>query len=267
MGKILLTAVLGLLLLTAGFRYAKENAIQQLPTISREAALKGKLIIQCSPDWSHIDEDSLAKGIGVLPGWGNYRWNISAKNDSAQFYFNQGINMYYAFHIIEAMASFKKAELFDAGNAMIFWAQALAYGPNINDFAYAATPEAFAAAQKAVSLAAACTGKEKALIAAIAVRYSADSTISRASLNQLYADKMKNAYSLFKEDADIAALYADALMLQHPWDYWKHNGEAEPWTQGLLAVLENGLKKHPSHPGINHYYIHAVEASPNPQRA
>jgi hypothetical protein len=267
MSKILLTAALALLLLTAGFRYAKENIIQQPPTISKEAALKNKLIIQCSPDWAHIDEDSLANGISVLPGWGNYRWNISTKNDSAQFYFNQGINMYYAFHIIEAMASFKKAELLDAGNAMIYWAQALAYGPNINDYAYAATPEAFAAAQKAVSLGGTCSQKEKALIEAIAVRYSADSTISRASLNQLYAEKMEAAYSTFKEDADVAALYADALMLQHPWDYWKHSGEAEPWTPGILSVLENGLKNHPTHPGMNHYYIHSVEASPNPQRA
>ncbi len=265
--KIFFVSTFITLLLVAGFRYAKENTKLQPIQVSRDIILKNKQIIQCSPDWSQINEDSLAKGIGVLPGWGSYRWNITTKNDSAQFYFNQGINMYYAFHIIESMASFIKAQQFDENNAMIYWAKALAYGPNINDFAYAATPEAFAAAQKALSLNKNCTPKEMALIEAMVVRYSSDSTISRASLNQLYADAMKASNLQFKNDADVAALYADALMLQHPWDYWLHNGKAEPWTPEILSVLENILSKHPTHPGANHYYIHSVEASKNPQRA
>jgi len=235
--------------------------------VSAEAILKSKQIIQCSPDWASIDEDSLANSISVLPGWGNYVWNISAANDSARFYFNQGINLYYAFHIIESMASFKKAALFDENSAMIYWAQALAYGPNINDFAYAATPEAFAAAQKAVALKEGCSAKEKALVNAMAVRYTMDSTNSREILNQLYADKMKQAFTDFKQDADIGALYADAMMLQHPWDYWNHNGTAQPWTPEINSVLETVLKKTPEHPGANHYYIHSIEASPNPSRA
>jgi hypothetical protein len=32
-------------------------------------------------------------------------------------------------------------------------------------------------------------------------------------------------------------------------------------------VLESVLKRNPSHPGANHYYIHAVEASRHPERA
>src|SRR5678815_4303298 len=108
-----------------------------------------------------------------------------------------------------------RAGTFDDKNAMIYWAQALAYGPNINDFAYAFTPEAFATTQKAIALSSNCTPKEKALIRAMGVRYSLDSMVSRASLNQLYADEMKKNFVSFPEDADIGALYADALMLQH----------------------------------------------------
>lgn len=263
--KIIFATGIIALLATAGFRYAVKNNVPE--KISRASIYKHRQIIACSPDWSQIDADELANGIGVLPGWGNYRWNISTKNDSALFYFNQGINMYYAFHIIESMASFKKAALFDKNCAMIYWAQALAYGPNINDFAYAATPEAFAAAQKALELKSTATIKEQALIEAMAVRYSSDSTVSRASLNQLYADAMKKSFTSFKNDADVGTLYADALMLQHPWDYWKHNGESEPWTPELLKVLEGVIAQHPNHPGANHYYIHAVEASFNSKRA
>jgi tetratricopeptide (TPR) repeat protein len=175
--------------------------------------------------------------------------------------------MYYAFHILESMASFKKAARFDDANAMIWWAQALAYGPNINDYEYAATPEAYAAAQKALTLKKGCTSKEKLLIEAMAIRYTTDSTISRKALNQLYASAMEKAYDQYAGDADIATLYADALMLQHPWDYWKHNGDAEPWTPHLLSVLEGAMNNSPNHPGANHYYIHAVEASKNSKRA
>ena len=263
--KLFFAAPLAVLLLIAGFRYSKIN--EQPKQISRDEVYKRRSVIQCSPDWTQLNADSLANGIGILPGWGNYRWNIDTQADSARFYFNQGINMYYAFHVIEAMASFKKAERFDHNNAMIFWAQALAYGPNINDFEYTATPEAFAAAQKALSLQNNCSPKEKALIAAMAVRYTPDRTVSRVSLNQFYATAMKNAYKSFGQDADVCTLYADALMLQHPWVYWKHNGDAEPWTPELLTVLEGAIKINSIHPGANHYYIHAVEASKNSKRA
>ena len=263
--KIFFTLAVIAFLIVAGFRYStKSNS----PTnITKQHVYKFRQVIQCSPDWNLLNADSLADGIGVLTGWGNYRWNINTKSDSARLYFNQGINLYYAFHIIESMASFKKAARFDDANAMIWWAQALAYGPNINDYEYAATPDAYAAAQKAMALKGSCTAKEKALIEAMAVRYTTDSTISRKSLNQLYASAMEKAYSHYAADADISTLYADALMLQHPWDYWKHNGDAQPWTPHLLTVLEGVIKKSPNHPGANHYYIHAVEASKNSKRA
>ena len=263
--KLFYSACLVVVLILAGFRYSIK--IQSAQPITREEVYKQRFAIQCSPDWTQLNADSLAKGIGVLPGWGSYRWDINTTADSARYYFNQGINMYYAFHIIEAMASFKKAESFDNNNAMICWAQALAYGPNINDFAYTATADAFAAAQKALSLQGNCSRKEKALIAAMAVRYSADSTMSRQSLNQLYAQAMKTAFRSFEQDADIGALYADAIMVQHPWDYWKHNGEPQPWTPELVTVLEGAIKTNSNHPGANHYYIHAVEASKNSKRA
>ncbi len=202
-----------------------------------------------------------------MPGAGTHTWDIHSKNDSAQFYFNQGINMYYGFHIIEAMASFKKAARLDSTSAMLQWAQALAYGPNINDLGYAASPEALTATAKAVALSANNTGKEKILIQAQQVRYSADTTISRAKLNQLYVDKMKEAYEKYPGDADIAVLYADALMLQHPWDLWYTTGKPKSWTPLIRNVLEKVLQKFPDHPGANHYYIHVMEPSPYAAKA
>lgn len=100
------------------------------------------------------------------------------------------------------------------------------------------------------------------LIQAQRIRYSADSTESREKLNQLYADKMKEVYDKYPGDADAAALYADALMLQHPWNLWTNDGVPKTWTPAIESVLEKLLKKYPNHPGANHYYIHVMEPSP-----
>jgi len=242
------------------FRLGESNITS--PGLSETREYKKRNIISCSPDWNEIKAWIEEVDIPPMPGSGELKWAISTTNDSAQFYFNQGINTYYGFHIIEAKASFKKAARFDSTSAMIWWAHALAEGPNINDVGYAALPDALAAVEKAISLSANATEKEKLLIQSQQVRYSSDSTISRQKLNQLYADKMKEAYEKFPDDADIAALYADALMLQHPWDLWYTNGTPKAWTPLIREVLEKLLSKRPDHPGANHYYIHVMEPSP-----
>lgn len=228
---------------------------------------KKRNIISCSPDWTALKSWIEETDIPPIPGAGNYKWKIHTADDSAQFYFNQGINMYYSFHIIEAMASFKKAARFDPGCAMLYWAQALTYGPNINDLGYAASPDALKAIQHATELMKSIPEKEKRLIEAQQIRYSSDSLASREKLNQLYANKMKDLYHQFPDDADVAALYADALMLQHPWDLWKTDGTPKPWTPAIREVLEKLLVKTPDHPGANHYYIHVMEPSPYAAKA
>lgn len=228
---------------------------------------KKKNIIRCGPDWNELKGWLEETSIPPIPGAGIYKWKISTKSDSAQFYFNQGINMYYSFHIIEAMASFKKATKFDNNNAMLYWAQALAYGPNINDVSYAASYDAYLAAGRAIESCGPCSEKEEMLIRAQRSRYSGDSTEDRNELNEIYVRAMKEVYEKFPGDADVATLYADAMMLLHPWDLWKSDGTPKPWTPLIREVLEKVLAKNPNHPGANHYYIHVMEPSPYAAKA
>ncbi len=260
MPKPLLFIALLAVLLAAAFRYKE---LHKTPYQFDITAYKKKNIVSCSPDWNQLQSWINAMDIPPLPGAGNYNWKISTSSDSAQFYFNQGINCYYGFHIIEAMASFKKAAKFDAGCAMLYWAQALCYGPNINDFGYRASPEALAATYKANELAATANTFEKDLIAAMQVRYTADSAdATRAALNQAYTNKMKAVYLKHAATADAQVLYADAMMLQHPWDLWHTDGTPKQWTPAIREMLEKALLQHPEHPGANHYYIHVMEPSP-----
>lgn len=229
---------------------------------------KAKSLISCVPDWKtySLNNEEIMQMV-PLPGTGSHKWQIKVKHDSAQFYFNQGMNLYYGFHIAEALPSFKKAQLFDSTSPMLYWAEALAYGPNINDMGYAASPAALTALAKATDLLPFADQREALLINAMSVRYSADTAMPRLTLNQQYSDKMKALYKLFPKDAEVAALYADALMLQHPWDLWEHSGKPKAWTPEIEKVLEHTLSFAPRHLGANHYYIHVMEASPYAYKA
>jgi len=238
-------------------------------TAYRKAKEKIKLnAMRCSPDWSDyiITQDEVQKMM-PLPGTGLHVWKITTISDSAQFYFNQGINLYYGFHIIEAMPSFKKALGFDSTCAMLYWSVALAYGPNINDYGYAQSPDALLAVSKAKQFSGQASPKETDLVLAMESHYSSDTTRSRAALNQAYADQMKQLFIKYPGDAEIGTLYADALMNLHPWDLWEHDGRPKTWTPELIAVLEKTLQLDAEHPGANHYYIHTMEASPYASKA
>ncbi len=265
--KIIISVLLASLIAVVFIQASKPVVVSPDEARLNVIRYKQKFNISCSPDLVLFNLDDSANTIPLLDGWGKYRMQITKPNDSAYIYFQQGINMYYGFHIIEALASFDKSTKFDSGFAMGYWGKALSYGPNINDYGYSASPEALVAVDKAKAFAANFSPEEQALINAIAVRYSADTTQTREHLNQLYADAMEQAYKKFPADNDVAALYADALMVQHPWDLYDKYGKPKAWTPLIVETLEGILKKDIQHPGAAHYYIHAVEASDHPEKA
>jgi tetratricopeptide (TPR) repeat protein len=71
----------------------------------------------------------------------------------------------------------------------------------------------------------------------------------------------------FPDDLDAATLFAEAGMNLHPWGLWHVDGSPEIGTDEIVSTLESVMKRDPNHLGAIHYYIHAVEASPTPERA
>lgn len=71
-------------------------------------------------------------GVSLIDGLGNHEYEITADNEAAQQYFNQGMRLYYAFNHPEAIRSFREAQRLDPSCAMCFWGESLAWGPNIN---------------------------------------------------------------------------------------------------------------------------------------
>ena len=206
-----------------------------------------------------------------FPELGRYHRPVTTKSPAAQRYFDQGLLLLYAFNLEEAQRSFEHAARLDPGCASCFWGAGMALGPHIN---LAAQAERTTAAHKAAQTALAHAGRvkpvERALIEALATRYSdpppADPKAQRA-LDEAYAAAMRKVAGRFPNDVDVQALFAEALMNLRPWDLWSKDGEPRPETPEIIAALERVLARDPRHPGANHYFIHTLEASPHPEKA
>jgi tetratricopeptide (TPR) repeat protein len=208
----------------------------------------------------------------LFGGLGTFSRPISTGSPQAQAYFDQGMRFLWAFNHDEATRSFAKAATLDPYCASCFWGVALTIGPNYN-LPMMAEPRgrvAWDSLQRARQLAGSATPVEQALIAALAKRYpSADGLEPAALATPLtaYADAMKDVASRFPDDADVATMTAEAMMNLNAWKLWALDGTPAPGTLEIVARLEAVLARHPTHPGANHYYIHAIEASPDPDKA
>lgn len=203
--------------------------------------------------------------IELLPGMGSLHHPVSTTNAEAQKFFEQGLTLIYAFNYRDARRSFQRAAELDQQLAIAHWGIALSLGSFINhQVTLKDQPAACAAILKALALSA--PAHERALIVALAQRYSTAPDADLKQLERNYSTAMAGVYGQYPDDADVATLYAESLMNLHPWKLWRNDGTPEAGTEEMVAVLEKVLQRHPTHPGANHYYIHALEASPHPER-
>jgi tetratricopeptide (TPR) repeat protein len=204
----------------------------------------------------------------LLTGLGSHHHSIATSNPEAQKLFDQGFTLVFAFNHEEALRSFQRAaELYPIA-AMPHWGIAWAIGPNYNlDVDDPRAAQAFAAIQKAKSLAIAGPALEREYIEAMALRYSSDPKANRGALAQVYSKAMGELSRRHPDDLDAATLYAESLMNLRPWKLWRLDGRPEEGTERIVTVLESILAREPNHIGANHYYIHTVEASKSPARA
>ena len=218
----------------------------------------------------------LVASIGILSadepffdGLGSYSRKITTGSPKAARYFNQGLAFYHGFNHGEAIRSFQAAAQLDPKCAMAHWGIALACGPHIN-FPMVPPPAAELAwneLQLAQENAKNASPVEQALIEALSHRYADPQPEDRAPLDQAYAGAMREVWKQFPTDPDVGVLFAEAMMDLRPWDQWTSEGQPNPGTEEILATLDAVLKLHSKHPFANHLYIHAVEASPHPERA
>ena len=216
----------------------------------------------------HAAHHAAARPVKLVTGLSDLHHPVSTKNPQAQAFFDQGLRYIYAFNHDEAARSFQHAGELDPKLAIAWWGVAEAIGPNYND---PADDDRFAKAhdaiQKAVDLSAGASTSEQAYINAMAKRFPANPKADRRKAAEDYNDAMREVAKSFPDDLDAATLFAEAGMNLHPWGLWHVDGTPETGTTEIVATLESVIRRDPHHLGAIHYYIHAVEASANPERA
>jgi tetratricopeptide (TPR) repeat protein len=215
------------------------------------------------------DFHALAAKEPLYDGLGSYSRKITTKSAEAQRYFDQGLGFLQGFNHRAAIRAFQQAAELDPECAMAHWGVALACGPHINSMAVPPPAAELAwtelgLAQKNVRNA---SPVERALIGALAKRYSNPQPEDRSGLDRAYADAMREVWKKYPKDPDVGAFFAEAMMNLRPWDQWTPEGKPQSGTDEIIATLDAVLTLNPNHPLANHLYIHAVEASPNPERA
>jgi tetratricopeptide (TPR) repeat protein len=219
---------------------------------------------------AHSDDGwALEEPARLLPGIGSLHHPISTRSAEAQRFFDQGLTLVYGFDFDAAVRSFRRAAEIDPHSAMPHWGIALARGPNYNSVAPSPLYEhlAYQEVQVAVKLSAEAAAGEQAYINALAKRYTDAARPDLGRLERDYADAMRDVSNSFPDDPDAPVLYAGSLMDLHPWQLWTNDGQPGENTAEIVQVLERVIERWPEHVGANHYYLHAMEASPVPERA
>ena len=215
-------------------------------------------------DWAH--------GARLFAGLGGFHRQASTTSPAAQQYFDQGMRFLWAFNHDESTRSFAKAAELDPACAACYWGVALTVGPNYNVPAMIEPRArvAFDALRRAQQQASNSSPVEQALIEALAARYPSAQPLDPSNLGPVlgaYADAMRKVAARYPDDLDVQTLCAESEMNVHAWKLWTPAGEPVAGTAEIVARLEGVLRRDPTHPGANHYYIHVMEASADPGKA
>lgn len=208
------------------------------------------------PDASHWCGDPIDDSAHpvLLPGYGGGGFTIATKNPQAQAFFDNGMQLAHAFAHKAAIAAFQEARRLDPECAMCAWGEAWSSGPTINYGIEEADRKKLAGiAAAAEKLATNGTANERALIAALKLRYD------NAKGNRSFADAMDALARGNPADDELAVIAADALMIASDYQPAKM---ARP-----VELLETVLKRNPDYSPAIHFYIHATELAGYPERA
>ena len=213
-----------------------------------------------------------AAGAQLFTGLGSFHRTVTTSSPQAQQFFDQGMRLLWAFNHDEATRSFARAAQLDPRCAACYWGVALTVGPNYNVPAMAAARARVAAEalREAQENAAGASPVERGLIAALAARYPGAEPLGPENLEPVtraYAAAMRELAQRYPQDLDVQTLCAEAEMNVHAWKLWSADGQPAEGTADIQSRLEAVLRRDPYHPGANHYYVHAMEASPHPEQA
>jgi hypothetical protein len=191
-----------------------------------------------------------------LTGIGNAHIRITATPE-AQMWFDQGLNLLHDFWDYESIRAFEQGVRVDPQCAMCYWGVYQAEKFRHSDSAYFADP----ALAKAVSLKGRASKSERLYIEASAAAEKSEKEQKKTEDSkevQLYRKLVKDSPA----DMQARIFLANALS-----DGYDDNDQPRAGQKEALTIFQTVLKEDPENSAANHYWIHAVEASPHPEQA
>ena len=205
---------------------------------------------------AHGTADS--KSTVILANYGNGGFPVATDVPQAQAFFDNGIELAFAFAHYEAIDAMAEAARLDPDCAMCLAGHAYSLGPTLN---YGKTmeerAEPYGLAKRSLELAeAGSSDLERGWAAALVERFRPEG--DPAARDTAYAAAMAALAARFPENDTIQVLAADAQMSS---DY-----SAESMAKAD-RLIEPVLARNPNHTGAIHFYIHSTEIGGDPGKA
>lgn len=217
---------------------------------------------------------------------GHHTRPVSTPSSEAQKWFNIGLNWCYGFNQEEGVKCFLKALEHDPECVMAHWGVAYGSGPFYNNVwrqfskaeADSATKLAHNHIAQARRFAHTSSALENQLIDALAQRFQKPHCVTPQAFDRWdddYANAMRKVYQTHKDDHDVAALFAEAMITRTAWQLWDVKTGLPSANSDVLEALDvieraiaiQDATDAPQHPAILHLHIHATEMSHAPERA
>jgi tetratricopeptide (TPR) repeat protein len=192
-----------------------------------------------------------------LTGIGNAHIHITTTPE-AQMWFDQGLNLLHDFWDYESVRAFAQAVRVDPNCAMCYWGIYHAELFTHSNAKYYAKQ----ALEKAVSLKGHAGKAERLYIEASEASEAADKSKKKDKNEskevQLYRKLVKHS---------PADMQARIFLAEAVGDGYDDSGQPNAGQKEELSILQSVMKEDPDNSAANHYWIHAVEASPHPEQA
>jgi hypothetical protein len=195
-----------------------------------------------------------------LTGIGNVHIKITGTLE-AQMWFDQGLNLYHDFWDYESVRAFQQSVRADPRCPMCYWGLYLGLTFRRSSSKHFADD----ALAKAVSWKGRASKPERLYIEASAAAEAAEREKNKKNGKDGESQQVRILRRLVKaapHDTQARVFLAEALI-----DGYEDNGTAKSGTKQALTILQSVLKDEPENSAANHYWIHAVEASPQPEQA
>jgi tetratricopeptide (TPR) repeat protein len=194
-----------------------------------------------------------------MSGIGNSHLTITASPE-AQAWFDQGLSLLHDFWDYESERAFEQGVRVDPNCAMCYWGlyQALMFR---NGEPNSYTAQALA---NAVRLKSRVSKHEQLYIDAESA--DSDATLAAGPDDDPDTDKETSIWreivKKYPDDLQAKLFLAGTLR-----DGYDDNGQPKKKQKEHIALIQEVLKARPDDSAANHYWIHAVEASPHPEQA